>query len=100
MIDDARGVYAFVRELDEQRVYVALNRSPDVATVEVPVTGAETLIDWMNPAQADVLVPAQDWGVPRVVHPPGAAALTASDGRVKIELKPYGTAVLAPETDR
>ncbi len=95
VIDDNRDVYAFVRELGNERVYVVMNRSEKPATVEVPVASGDRFVNWMDPAQVTVLVPAQDWGTARVIHPPDAPQVHASDGTIKIELKPHGTAVLA-----
>ena len=96
LIDDERGVYGFVRELGDERVYVVLNRGNKGASIEVAVHESElALVDWMDPAQATVVVPAQDWGQTHAIHPPDATPTRSTNGKVTLQLKPYGTAVLA-----
>jgi cyclomaltodextrinase / maltogenic alpha-amylase / neopullulanase len=92
LIDDQRGVYAFVRELGEERAYVVLNRSGKDATVEVPVEGPVGLIDWMNPQHAGL---KEDGERPAIVPKDGAEQVKTSGGKALIDLKAYGTAVLA-----
>jgi cyclomaltodextrinase / maltogenic alpha-amylase / neopullulanase len=97
VIDDAHGVYAFARELDQKTVSVVLNRSDKPVKLRVPVT-ANLVFDWMDSEQMETL-PAdlnQSNSRPGLRPKTTAHGLAAKDGVVQLELGAYGTAILAP----
>jgi glycosidase len=96
LIDDARGVYAFVRELSNEQVYVLLNRSNRPTVVEVPIEardGNVFLQNWMDPDQAELTEAANaPDGRPSIVAKPGARVHELLP--LKLRMNPYETAVL------
>lgn len=98
VIDDDRGIYGFVRELDGERVYVIMNRAAEPATIEFDVDAADAvLIDWMNPDHAELRDPADSRADARstLAVKSDAKPLQTRDGKATIQLPPYGTAVLS-----
>jgi hypothetical protein len=93
LIDDARGVYAFARELGDERVHVIVNRSAKRVSVEVPIEGPGSYLDWMSPQQATVT--ESNDARPAVSAKSGAAAVTPSNGKIALQLAPYQRAVWA-----
>jgi len=98
VIDDRQGVLGFARELEDQRVCVVLNRSDKPVRVEVPVQAAQHLIDWMDPAQAELKLPPDGDDRPTIAPRRGATPLSSGPGgrTVVVELDPYDTAILTP----
>jgi glycosidase len=96
VIDDERGVYAFVRELGDERVYVVINRSDKPATVEVPIE-AKSFVNWMDAAHQVTEAHRDDpTGRPQISPSADAPGPLTRGGKAVIDLKPYGTAVLTP----
>ncbi len=96
--DDELGVLAYARDLDNQHVYIVINRSSEVREVRVPLAQVDrgaVMIDWLDPGQAEVVM--DDSGAvdarPRLVPVAGAGRVAGSV--FIIELEPYGSAVLA-----
>ncbi|WP_428940733.1 alpha-amylase family glycosyl hydrolase [Fontivita pretiosa] len=98
VIDDRQGVLGFTRQVGDDCVYVVLNRSDKPARVNVPVEAGHSFIDWMNPAHAELKLPADGNDRPTIAPKPGATPLsTDPDGKtVVVELDPYDTAILTP----
>jgi glycosidase len=95
LIDDARNIYAFARELDQKVVYVVINRNDSPATVELPVNGVTGFIDWMDAESVEV---KQDSGARPAPSPrSGARQISSNGGKLTVELKPFGTAILAAQ---
>jgi glycosidase len=100
LIDDDRGVYAFVRELGEERVYVVLNRSDKPATVVVPID-AKSFINWMDPAHQVSAAQGNDLKArPTIEASVDAPAPITREGKATLDLKPYSTAVFTPAGNR
>lgn len=96
--DDKTGVLAYARDLDNQHVYVVLNRSAEVRTIELELAEGDRgveMIDWLDPAQAKVRGGRVDApaGRPRLVPVEGAGR--AAGPVVAVELGPYESAVLS-----
>ncbi|CAN5466752.1 hypothetical protein BH09PLA1_BH09PLA1_16870 [soil metagenome] len=100
MMDDSRGLFAFARDLDGKSVIVVLNRNSSNQKIEIPIDakGEVELIDWMNSDQ--VAVKRAGSGIdarPSASVKSDAKPLVAKDGKVAVELKPYGTMILSPK---
>jgi cyclomaltodextrinase len=98
--DDATGVFAFARDLGDARAYVVINRSDREQTVKVPLgAGASetALLNWLDPADADLVAPPAGAPDRRPSLKPrdGAKPLIPAAATVEIRLPPYGSAVLA-----
>ncbi len=96
--DDGTGVLAYARDLDNHHVYIVINRSPEVREVSIPLAqndrGAK-MIDWLDPAQAEVVMGPTGGADarPRLVPVEGAGRVA---GPVfTVSLAPYGSAVLS-----
>ena len=87
-------MFAFARELNDQHVYVVLNRSDQAQSVEIPVKGG-SFVDWLNPEQA--VLTAADGKLPTVSIAKDAKKLAATGGVLKIDMKPYTAAVLTAD---
>jgi glycosidase len=97
--DDSRGVLTFSRELGDDRVHVVINRSPRTQAVAVTAgdATAKPMVDWANTDNVS-LVPAssESDGRPTLKLKQGIRPLEASSGAYKVNVPPYGVAVLAP----
>lgn len=104
--DDDTGVLAYARDLDNDHVYIILNRSPkprDVSLVLAERDRDATLINWLDESQARVVFDPPDTPAPpnapdarpRLVRTPGAGITPAQEATVTIHLGPYGSAVLS-----
>ena len=98
--DDKTGVLAYARDLDNDHVYVVLNRSDKTRTVELDLAKDDrraTLIDWLDPKQVRVEMDnAQDADArPRLIVKPGAAVPDDPGARVTLKIPAYGSAVLS-----
>lgn len=96
LIDDARGVLVFARDRENESVTVVLNRSDKKVTVEVPVAAGVQMFDYLSSAAKVSFSDAGGASRPSVSIDPAATALPNADGKVTVELEPYGTAILAP----
>ena len=98
LVDDARGIYAFAREQNGQAVYVVLNRSNQPQAVQIPVDDASAgFFDYLDEAATVVRFdPGDPTARPVLVVKPGAAALKPVAGKLGMNLKPYGAAIIAP----
>lgn len=97
--DDETGVLAYARDLDNDHVYVVLNRSPEARVVRLQLVdeeGSGGLIDWLDPSQAQVVRDGGgDSARPGLVAADGAGYVPGSGSVVELTLKPYGSAVLS-----
>jgi glycosidase len=94
VVEDDRGVYAFARELGEERAFVVVNRSSQQRRIDVPADRLErqNLINWLDPDHARLVM--GDAARPQLVAKPDAKVIPVSDGMFTITLKPFQTAVL------
>jgi cyclomaltodextrinase / maltogenic alpha-amylase / neopullulanase len=96
--DDATGVFAFAREIGSERAYVVLSRSGETREIDVPLGPAsssdEALIDWLDEDHVELRVGDDGRAVLRLRA--GAKGVNAVNGRIRLKLAPYGSAVLAP----
>jgi len=99
--DDQTGVLAYARDLDNEHVYIVINRSAQTREVSVPLAEADrghTLINWLDPEQVRVVsdLSARPDARPRIVPVEGAGArVVPSRSDFVISLGPYESAVLA-----
>jgi glycosidase len=102
LLEDAASVFAFSRQMGDQNVIVAVNRSDKPQVVSIPVTsfadGAK-LINLMDPSSARV-IPVDDKSNeesdvrPELVIQPAAKQLVIKDGKCRVPLAAWGSAVL------
>lgn len=90
--DDGTGVVAFARELDGKTAIVVVNRSASPRTVTVPAPGGK-YVDWLDERSVEL---ADEQGRPMAKLKATAEMLEAKNGKVRVTVKPWGTAVLAP----
>jgi glycosidase len=95
MIDNDRKIYAFAREQNGRTAYVVINKNPSSQNVELAIDGAN-LVDWMDPASAEVKTQAGSDARPIASIRGDAKDLKSVDGKLTVELKPHGTMILAP----
>jgi cyclomaltodextrinase / maltogenic alpha-amylase / neopullulanase len=99
--DDRAGVLAYARGLDNQQVYIVINRSAQTRRVTVPLAETNrgrTLINWLDPKQAQVVVDlsAGPDARPRLASVDGTGhVVKPSQGVLVVSLGPYESAVLA-----
>jgi hypothetical protein len=97
LADDARNILVYSRDLGDSHVYVLVNRSGDMQSVDLPLGSA--MIDWLDPAQTVVTnasASARD-GRPQIQAVPGVKpAVVSHNGKATVSLKPWGTMILAP----
>jgi cyclomaltodextrinase / maltogenic alpha-amylase / neopullulanase len=96
--DDDTGVLVYARDLDNQHIYIVVNRSAEVREVRIPLAVVDrgaVLIDWLDPDQAAVVIddPGAVDARPRLE--PAAGAGRVAGPVMAIRLEPYGSAVLA-----
>src|SRR4051812_25490551 len=62
VVDDAKAVYAFARDLGDLHAYVVLNRSDQERRVEVPASepGAAKVVNWLDRSDARLIESSQD----------------------------------------
>lgn len=94
LADDSKGVIAFRRGDAASPIIVVINRSNASQAVEVPAKSDKPLIDWLDDASTDLKT--ADGQAPLLQAKKNAKTLRA-DGKLKLTLPPYGTAVLAAE---
>ena len=97
--DDGRGLFVFCRQLEDQRVYVVLNRSPREQTVGFDLEagdGAAQMYDLLDAAHADLVEAGEDElaGRPAIRLREGARGLPVVDGGVTVKLGAYESALL------
>ncbi|MEO0586706.1 MAG: alpha-glucosidase C-terminal domain-containing protein [Planctomycetota bacterium] len=98
MTDDAAGVLAFAREMDDRRIFVVINRSSSKRTVELPGGAAGVWIDLADDATTSVVFDkSSPTARPMVQADADAPRFTADGaGHVTVSLDPWGMAVLVP----
>ena len=100
-VDDARGIFAFARTLQDQTVYVVLNRSANEQSVEIPLVGdaATTFLNWLDPSAAQMsAAPDNDPKARAVLAPvPGGKVLRSEHSNLVISLEPYSAAILTEQ---
>jgi glycosidase len=96
LVDDASGLFAFKRSLDEQSVYVVLNRSPEARAVTLRIGGPDTTyVDYADPAQVSIEMPMIAIATARPVPVvKDDAGIRSTQGDIELTLKPWGVAVL------
>ena len=94
-IDDADGVYCFARDLGDDHVYVALNRSDKPVTVKFKVDADGNYVDWLDPASAEVKPPGDAVERPTITLKPDPKWFKSNAGKLTIELQPFTTAILS-----
>jgi glycosidase len=102
MMDDPRGIIAFARDLEGKSVIVVINRNASDQKVEIPLDSKEDveMIDWMNPDQVAVQpADTKPDARPTASVKPDAKPLVAKDGKLSVELKPYGTMILSEKSE-
>jgi glycosidase len=102
LADDARNVLVYSRDLGDSHVYVLVNRSGDMQSVDLsigPAAADSAMIDWLDPAQTVVQnasASARD-GRPQIQTVAGVKpAVVSHHGKATVSLKPWGTMILAP----
>jgi glycosidase len=101
LADDAHNILVYSRDLGDAHVYILVNRSAAAQSVELPIGGPKadsSMIDWLDPAEAEVRnapVTAPD-GRPVIQAVPGArAAVVSHNGKATVSMKPWGTMILS-----
>jgi hypothetical protein len=94
-MNDANGTYAFARELDDQRVYVALNRSDKPQTLKIKIDADGEYFDWLDAANTEVKPPANGVDRPTIALKSDAKSLKSNAGELTITLQPFTTAALS-----
>ena len=92
--NDSTGVFAFVREIGDDRVWVAINRSDRPQKLQLPSATTGGFMEWLDPAATELNVPPNATERPKLARRSQAPGLTALGGVATIELPAYGTAVL------
>ena len=94
-VDDARGVYAYQRDLGEARVYVVVNRSDQERQISFAVSDANgtNLTNWLDEKQATIV--GTDGGSERPMLQAKSSGVAVSGGKISITLKPFDTAILS-----
>lgn len=97
-IDDDANLIAFERTLDDQTVYVIVNRSDEDRQVTIDVKPSSYL-DYADANSVKVMMPEADSPTarPQLVIAPEAKAIEPRDGKLTITVKAYGNAILAPK---
>ena len=101
LADDAHNVLVYSRDLGDEHVYVLVNRSDEARPVDLSIAPADKttyLIDWLDVTQAAVhYAPDEATDRPQIQPVPGAVpAVVTHNGVASINLKPWGTMILAP----
>ncbi len=89
--DDAAGVLVYERVEGDERVVVALNRSPEARTVRVELDPDRAHVDWFESAHVRVVMDEAS-GRPKAI----AVARIGLRGTIDVALEPWGSAILAP----
>ena len=102
LADDARSLLAYSRDLGGAHVYVVVNRGATEQTIELPIgppAADSAMIDWLDPAEAEVKAIAGKVTDerPEIEAIPGAKpAVVSHQGKATVTVKPWGTLILAP----
>lgn len=102
LADDARSLLVYSRDLGDAHVYVLVNRSATGQSIELPVAppdAGSAMIDWLDPAEAEVRDVSGNVadGRPEIQAIAGAKpAVLSHHGKATVSLKPWGTMILAP----
>ena len=94
-INDDADTYAFARELDQQRVYVVINRSETPQTITLDKISSGELVDYADATQVKIETASDATARPKPVVVSDAKPLKPSDGKLTITVVPYGIAILA-----
>lgn len=95
VVDDANGVLAFARDKGDETVIVVINRSDKSVSVEVPVKDGSQLINYMSDSAIVSFDDNKTDARPTIKAKDGATRLVAENGKLKVELGAYETAILA-----
>jgi maltooligosyltrehalose synthase len=105
LLEDAASVFAFSRQMGTQDVTVAVNRSDQAVTINLPVepvSASSVFINLMDPASAHLATETtQIDGRPSLKLQSGAAHLTVKNGKCAVRLPAWGSAIVvqAPSSD-
>jgi glycosidase len=94
--DDSSGTLAYARTLDDQAVYILLNRSDQPRTIRIPIDSStsEKWINYMDPSSTTITeIPDR----PTITIRPDTHTLTPVNGAITMTLDPYTSAILAPQ---
>ncbi len=97
--DDARNILVYSRDLGDMHVYVVVNKSATAQSIDFPVEKETALLDWNDPAQAEVqnAVAKTPDGRPLIRPLPDVKpAAVPHNGKVTVSLKPWSAMILAP----
>ncbi|NBC11000.1 MAG: hypothetical protein GVY24_04590 [Planctomycetes bacterium] len=96
--DDEAGVIVYDRFLEDEHVYIALNRSPERRRIDLKIDNRQGR--WRNlldPVVADLVPPEDKADARPVLMPrPDAQTLTVRHGAISVVLDAYDGAVLVP----
>ena len=98
--NDETGVLAYARDLDNDHVYVVLNRSSEPREMVLELAKEDwdsQLINWLDPSQAHLKVelgPSPD-ARPKLAAHPGASVATGPSRMVTLQLEPFSSVVLS-----
>jgi glycosidase len=98
LTDDARGIFAYARELGGDRVYVAINRSDKQQTLTWDADPSDkALRNYLSPDDGSVGYPHPDRPADRMLALPSpqGQVITPAGGRLSLTLPPYGAAILS-----
>jgi glycosidase len=94
--DDANSVFAFKRTLDDQTVYVVLNRSAETRQTTLRAGAPDALfVDYADAAHVGIEMPMIAIATARPVPVvKDGAGIRSTEGNLSVTLKPWGIAVL------
>ncbi|QQE12965.1 alpha amylase N-terminal ig-like domain-containing protein [Planctomycetota bacterium] len=99
LTNDKRNLFGFVREQDDQRVYVIINRSPRNQLIKFPVSAndsGKTFVDVLGKDQSILKIDENDPASrPLIVLSKHAKKLIAEGDTMTVRLRAYETAIIA-----
>ncbi|HMO26077.1 MAG TPA: glycoside hydrolase family 13 protein, partial [Tepidisphaeraceae bacterium] len=96
LTDDAKRVFVFARQIDGQTVITAINRSDSPVEIEVPAADG-TYRNWLDEKQAIVTFEDVESTSRPHIAPVGEATHRAADGKLKLSLGAWETAILSAD---
>ena len=96
--NDETGVLAYARDLDNQHVYVVINRSAQAREVEIEMAQGDhgmEIINWLDPKQAQVRLGVEGDATDRPGLVPVVGSGRIAESVMTVRLEPYQSAVLS-----
>ncbi len=97
--DDQNDVLAYARDLDNDHVYVVINRSAEARTIRLPLAEQDRsaiLMNWLDDSQAKVVYDPHEGPDARpAILPVVGQGVCADDAFLSVYLPPYGSAVIS-----